>query len=66
MSQDGTRTLPIKGVHVNKNANSKAIDVTMGNNRNDPKMQTATNFSMDVIGNPSYTIKEGGTLKRKI
>ena len=66
MSQDGTRTVPVKGIHVNKNVISKATDVTGAVQRNEPKMQTTSNFSMEVLGNPSYTIKEGGTLKRKI
>ena len=64
MSQDGSRTVPMKGVHVNKNAVSKPNDMTLSRGKHE--MQTGTNFTSDTMGNPSYTIKEGGTLKKKI
>jgi hypothetical protein len=65
MSQDGSRSMPMKGMHVNKNAISKAKEMGMPLN-NDTKMQTVTNFTSNTDGAPSYTIKEGGTLKKKI
>lgn len=64
MSQDGgPRSVPFKAV-ATKNTISKPNEI--GSGGGETKMQTATNFTSELAGNPSYTIKEGGTLKKKI